>query len=230
MTYGKKSFGQKIGGGLKKLFLSVALVGGAVGAPAYYHYGTVEEDEVKVTYVEKGPYKGYDSKTWTSIYEPGKSITTDKGTFNNENSLLHLKFNAPEIQNQFQSGKIYRIKSYGGVLGLDPKILSAREVTPEEIAERKKMAEEDKKRADQERLAQQGGAAVVDPAVPVAPGQVTPAASGLSGATTKVIITAEGFDIQMTVPTEVVNKIRIDKVSETKPVHIVQPPAPSPGG
>lgn len=205
---------------------AVTLIGGAViGGPAYYNYGTIQEQEVTVRTIQKD-YVGYDSEKYETIYDNYR-IVTDKGTFRNENSLLHAKFNAEQVQSTTERGKIYRIKSYGhlpfGMVG-SPNIISMEEVTPEEIADRNRAREEMLKQQEAER-------ATVTPGGNAAPAATTPAQPGqkvLSGATAKVIITAEGYDVELTVPAEVVNDIRVNKVTETQPVRIIQ--APKPGG
>lgn len=206
---------------------AITLIGGAViGGPAYYNYGTIQEQEVTVRNIQKD-YVGYDSEKYESIYDNYR-IVTDKGTFRNEDAMLHMKFNSEQVQSQATRGKVYRIKSYGHLpLGLvgSPNIISMQEVTPEEIAERNREREAMLKQQEEERKA----------TTVTTPENATPAATtpgqrpALSGATTKVIITAEGYDVELTVPAEVVNDIRVNKVTETQPVRIIQAPKP-PGG
>jgi len=205
---------------------AVTLIGGAViGGPAYYNYGTVQEQEVTIRTVQKD-YVGYDSKKYEAIYDNYR-IVTDKGTFRNENSMLHMKFNADQVQSTVEKDKIYRVKSYGhlpfGLVG-SPNIIDMTEVTPEEIAERNRAREEMLKQQQEERRTVEPG----DKATPAAATPAQPGQKVLSGATTKVIITAEGYDVELTVPAEVVNDIRVNKVTETQPVRIIQ--APKPGG
>jgi len=205
---------------------AVTLIGGAViGGPAYYNYGTIQEQEVVVRTIQRD-YVGYDKKTYESIYDNYR-IVTDKGTFRNENSMLHAKFNAEQVHSTTERGKTYRIKSYGhlpfGMVG-SPNIISMEEVTPEEIAERNRAREEMLKQQQAER----GEAAPADGKTPAAATPAQPGQKVLSGATSKVIITAEGYDVELTVPAEVVNDIRVNKVTETQPVRIIQ--APKPGG
>jgi phage tail sheath protein FI len=233
-SFKEQTFKEKLGtmkGNAVRAFkkaAAVTLIGGAViGGPAYYNYGTIQEQEVTVRNIQKD-YVGYDSKKYEVIYDNYR-IVTDKGTFRNENSMLHAKFNADEVQNTAERGKIYRIKSYGhlpfGMVG-SPNIISMQEVTPEEIAERNRAREEQLKQQQAEH-----GETVATPADNKTPAATTPAKPGqkvLSGATAKVIITAEGYDVELTVPAEVVNDIRVNKVTETQPVRIIQ--APKPGG
>jgi len=143
-NYGKKqTFGQKLKGGLRRAFTIAAFGGVVIGAPAYYNYGTVHEQEVKIKDV-KNDYVRWDEKRNESIYE--YKIVTDKGlVLENENTKLHLKFNSADIQDNVEAGKIYRVKYYGARIDVPfihtfPNILSATEVTPEEIAERNKAA------------------------------------------------------------------------------------------
>ncbi|MDY0008632.1 MAG: hypothetical protein RBS08_02905 [Bdellovibrionales bacterium] len=229
----KKTFKEKmvdLKGKAVGAFKKVAVVSLAsaafVGAPGYYNYGTTQETEVKVRQVLRD-YKEWDSKENKAVYENYR-VVTDKGTFRNENALLHLKFNNDQMYNDFEVGKTYRIKSYGHLpLGLvgSPNIVSMREVSEEELAERNRAREAALKKGQTEQpqqAGQQAGQTAGTPAQPAKPGQV--AGTVLSGATTKVIITAEGYDVEMTVPAEAVQHIRVNKVSETQPVRIVQPP------
>lgn len=202
---------------------AITLIGtAAIGAPGYYHYGTAQDHEVKVRQVDRD-FVEWDNKAGKPVYE-NQRIVTDKGIFRNEDTMLHMKFNADQLQGQFEVGKTYRLSTYGNLpfgLASNPNIVSAREVTPEELAEREK---EKQAQLKQNQQAQPGA---VQPGAAPKPGTPGASSPALSGATQKVIITAEGYDIQMTVPVEAVAHIRIDKVSETKPVHIVQPPRPS---
>jgi len=234
MPFEKKSLGQKAKGALTKIFALAVLVGGPIAGTGYYHYGTQETQEVKVRSVEKGKYLGWDYTNYQSLYEPGTKISTDKGDFDNlSSSLFHFKSqnDTSELQNQFQSGKVYRVTTYGGWFG-NPNLLSAVEVTPEEMKQRKEA--EDARKAEEAALQQQqqggqaSGGAVVQPgtAKPPAGGAATPTPTALSGATSEIIITAHGYDIKLTVPTEVINKVRVEEVKKTEPVRIVQPPAP----
>jgi hypothetical protein len=205
---------------------AITLIGGAViGGPTYYNYGTIQEQEVTVRTTQKD-YVSYDSEKYEAIYDNYR-IVTDKGTFRNENSMLHAKFNAEQVQSTAERGKIYRIKSYGhlpfGMVG-SPNIISMQEVTPEEIAERNREREAQLKQQQEER----GTVAPNNNAAPAATTPAQPGSKVLSGATAKVIITAEGYDVELTVPAEVVNDIRVNKVTETQPVRIIQ--APKPGG
>jgi hypothetical protein len=211
---------------------AVTLIGGAViGGPAYYNYGTIQEQEVTVRTMQKD-YVRYDSEESRIIYD-NMRIVTDRGTFRNEDAMLHMKFNAEQIQSTTERGKVYRIKSYGhlpfGLVG-SPNIISMQEVTADELAERERERQETIRLQEEERLK---NAPAVTPVAANANGQPVaatgPTAAALSGAMTKVVITAEGYDIQLTVPAEVVNSIRVDKVTETRPVHIIQAPRP-PGG
>ena len=204
---------------------AVTLIGGAViGGPAYYNYGTVQEQEVTVRTIQKD-YVGYDNEKYETIYDNYR-IVTDKGTFRNENSALHMKFNSDQVQGTTEKGKIYRIKSYGhlpfGLVG-SPNIISMTEVTKEEIEQRNRDREEMLKQQQEEQAVTPGANATPAATTPAQPGQKT-----LSGATSKVIITAEGYDVELTVPVEVVNDIRVNKVTETQPVRIIH--APKPGG
>lgn len=227
----KKTFGQKLTdakgkavSAFKRAAVITLAAGTMIGGPGYYNYGTQQETEVKVRQVLRD-FKEWDQEKGEGVYENSR-VVTDKGTFRNEDALLHLKFNSDEMYNQFEAGKTYKIKTYGhlpfGLVG-SPNIISMREVTEEELAERARTQQAAQKKglvpAGQQAQPQQQGAA---PAAQ--PG--APAGTVLSGATTKVIISAEGYDVEMTVPAEAVNHIRVDKVSQTQPMRIVQPPRP----
>ena len=238
-SFKEQTFREKLGtmrGNAMRAFkkaAAVTLISGAViGGPAYYNYGTIQEQEVTVRTMQKD-YVRYDSEESRIIYD-NMRIVTDRGTFRNEDAMLHMKFNAEQIQSTTERGKIYRIKSYGhlpfGLVG-SPNIISMQEVTADELAERERDRQEMIRVQEEERLK---NAPVVAPVAAVdANGQPAAAtgqtATALSGAMSKVVITAEGYDIQLTVPAEVVNSIRVDKVTETRPVHIIQAPRP-PGG
>ena len=227
----KKTFGQKLTdakGKAVSAFKRAAVVtlaaGALVGGPGYYNYGTQQETEVKVRQVLRD-FKEWDKEKGEAVYENSR-VVTDKGTFRNEDALLHLKFNSDQMYNQFETGKTYKIKTYGhlpfGLVG-SPNIVSMREVSEEELAERARAQQAAQKKGQVPAgQPQQGGQPVQQGAAPTA----QPAGTVLSGATTKVIISAEGYDVEMTVPAEAVNHIRVDKVSQTQPVRIVQPPRP----
>ncbi len=227
----KKTFGQKLTdakgkavSAFKRTAVITLAAGAFVGVPGYYNYGTQQETEVKVRQVLRD-FKEWDKEKGEAVYENSR-VVTDKGTFRNEDALLHLKFNSDQMYNQFESGKTYKIKTYGhlpfGLVG-SPNIISMREVSEEELAERARAQQAAQKKGQMpagQQLAQpqQGAAPAAQPGAP--------AGTVLSGATTKVIISAEGYDVEMTVPAEAVNHIRVDKVSQTQPVRIVQPPRP----
>lgn len=230
----KKTFKEKLGdmkGKAMSAFKRAAVITVAsttlIGGPAYYNYGTQQESEVKVRQVLRD-FKEWDQDKGEAVYENSR-VVTDKGTFRNEDALLHLKFNSNQMYQDFEVGKTYRIKTYGhlpfGLVG-SPNIVSMREVPEEELAERERARQEALKKGQQPQGQQQGQQPAqpngATPAQPSKPGQM--AGTVLSGATTKVIITAEGYDVEMTVPAEAVAHIRVNKVAETQPVRIVQPP------
>lgn len=101
--YGKKSFGDKVKGGLRRVFTFAVLGGVFVGAPAYYEYGTVKTEEVKIKEV-KSEWDHYDSKKGEAVYN--YQLITDKGqVIGNKNSLMHFKFNSKDIQDQVNDGR-----------------------------------------------------------------------------------------------------------------------------
>ena len=220
-NYGKKeTFGQKLKGGLRRAFTIAAFGGVVIGAPAYYNYGTVHEQEVKIKDV-KNDYIRWDDKRNESIYE--YKIVTDKGlVLENENTKLHLKFNSADIQDNVEAGKIYRVKYYGARIDVPfihtfPNILSATEVTPEEIAERTKAAAAAKAAAAKAAGQQQQQQAAQPPAQ--ANGTTTPTAP--SGALSGTMITFEtvagGERIEISAPIEAASKITINKVTPLVP-------------
>src|SRR5690606_34944833 len=114
----------------KKAALVTVAAGALVGGPAYYNYGTIQEQEVTVRQVQRD-YVGWDAEKYQSIYDNYR-IVTDKGTLRNEDAMLHMKFNSDQLQETVQTGKIYRVKTYGnlpfGLVG-SPNIISMQEVT-----------------------------------------------------------------------------------------------------
>jgi hypothetical protein len=101
--YGKQSFGQKVKGTLRRIFMLSVVGGTFIGGPAYYQYGTVTTEEVKVKEV-KSVWDHYDSKKGESVYN--YKIVTDKGkVLKNENTTLHFKFNSKDIQDQLNDGR-----------------------------------------------------------------------------------------------------------------------------
>lgn len=101
--YGKQNFGQKVKGTLRRIFMLTALGGTFIGAPAYYQYGTVTTEEVKVKEV-KSVWDHYDSKKHESVYN--YQLVTDKGqVIANKNTLAHFKFNSKDIQDQVNDGR-----------------------------------------------------------------------------------------------------------------------------
>jgi hypothetical protein len=103
MAYGKKSFGEKVKGTLRRVFTLAVLGGVFVGAPAYYEYGTVKTEEVKIKEV-KSVYDHYDRSKGESVYK--YQLVTDKGqVIANKNTLAHFKFNSKDIQDQVNDGR-----------------------------------------------------------------------------------------------------------------------------
>lgn len=225
----KKTFAEKMKdakgkavSAFKRAAIVTVAAGAVVGGPGYYNYGTQQETEVQVRQVLRD-FKEWDNDKGEAVYVNSR-VVTDKGTFRNEDALLHLKFNSNALYNQFEVGKTYKIKTYGNLpLGLvgSPNIISMREVTPEELAERERARQTALKKGDVPQQPQQQQGQPQQPA-----GTPAPAGRTLSGATSKIIITAEGYDVEMTVPAEAVNHIRVEKVSPTQPLRIVQPPRP----
>jgi len=223
-NYGKKkSFGQKVTGGLKRAFMIAVLGGAAVGGPAYYNYGTVHEAEFKIKDV-RNDYVKWDEKRGEAIYE--HKIVTDKGmVLENENSKLHFKFNSSDIQDNMEAGKIYRVKYYGARIDVPfihtfPNILSATEVTPEEIAARNKAAADAK--AAQAKAAQAAGQPQAgQPQGQQQQGQQpkpqVASAAPLSGTMITFDTVVGGERVNITAPVEAANQITINKVTPLVP-------------
>ncbi|HYD19739.1 MAG TPA: hypothetical protein VEF76_14805 [Patescibacteria group bacterium] len=249
-SYGrKKTFKEKanaFGSKLKRAFIMATIGGAAIGGPAYYHYGTIHEQEVNIKEV-KSEYVRYDEDKG-AIYT--YKIITDKGTvLANENTLLHLKFNSKDIQDMLSEGrdngyyysetpeekkareaaspanKVYKIRYYGSRIDVPfvhtfPNLLSVREVPQEELQARAK-AQAEARRAQQQ--AQNPNGQQVQPVVQ--PGaQNNPQGGGqqvATGALSGTMITYEtvvnGQKISMTVPIEAADKIIVNKVTPLVP-------------
>lgn len=194
---------------MKRALFATTALAALVGAPGYYTYGTVQEQEVKVH------SWSYDRNPDT-LQPTNYVLNTNHGAFRNDKNLLWLKGedDADRIYDYMDRGKTYRVKSYGNIPFLPfvkSNILSVVEVTPDELRERRRLAEEESKTRN-------GADSKGDDAAAKT--------AGLSGEFTRVVITAHGYDIEMTVPKEALEHVRIEKVEQTKPVHIVQQPRP----
>ncbi|MBI3441485.1 MAG: hypothetical protein HY052_06750 [Proteobacteria bacterium] len=96
-SYGKKSLKDSFNSAVRKVVATVMLLG-AGAAPLYYEYGTVKEQDVKVTAYHDNHEYNYD----THKYEgSGYTLETDKGSFVVESSKWHL-------QSDEDAGKIYK--------------------------------------------------------------------------------------------------------------------------
>ncbi|MDI1227593.1 MAG: hypothetical protein PSY14_07915 [bacterium] len=253
-SYGrKKTFKEKagdFGSKLKRAFIMATIGGAAIGGPAYYHYGTIHETEVKIKEV-KSEYVRYDEDKG-AIYN--YKIITDKGTvLANENTFLHLKFNSKDMQEMLSEGrdtyvpydespadkktreaaspsnKTYHIRYYGSRIDIPfihtfPNLLSVREVPQDELQARAKAA------ADARRAAQ-GQGQQVQPVVqpgntqqPVQGGGQQTATGALSGTMITFETVVDGQKISMTVPIEAANKITVNKVQPLVPGAAAKPP------
>lgn len=250
-SYGrKKTFKEKagdFGSKLKRAFIMATIGGAAIGGPAYYHYGTIHEQEVKIKEV-KSEYVRYDEDKG-AIYN--YKIITDKGTvLANENTFLHLKFNSKDMQDMLSEGrdsyysynetaeekkqreanspanKVYKIRYYGARIDVPfihtfPNLLSVREVPREELEARAK-AQAEARRAQQQAQNGQNGQpqAVVQPngqQQPVQGGGQQTATGALSGTMITFETVVDGQKISMTVPIEAANKITVNKVQPLVP-------------
>lgn len=250
----KKTFKEKMAdfkGKLKRAFFLSATAGAVIGGPAYYHYGTIQEQEVRIKEV-KSEWVEYDSKKGEAVYE--YKLVTDKGqVFANKNTKLHLKFNSKDIQDQLSEGrnsyysyyedeetkkqreandpknKVYRIKYYGARIDIPfihtyPNVLSVQEVTKEELAARAKAQAEARRNQQQGQQGQQGQQPQAGQPQQQngQPQQVAPSGA-LSGTMITFETVVDGQKIQMTVPIEAANKITVNKVTPLVPP---APPAP----
>lgn len=249
-SYGrKKTFKEKagdFGSKLKRAFIMATIGGAAIGGPAYYHYGTIHEQEVKIKEV-KQEYVRYDEDKG-AIYD--YKIITDKGVvLANENTLLHLKFNSKDMQDMLSEGrdtyvpydespadkkareaaspanKTYKIRYYGSRIDVPfihtfPNLLSVREVPQEELQARAKAAADARRAAQQGQQGQQTAQPVQQPVAgqqPVQGGGQQAAVGALSGTMITFETVVDGQKISMTVPIEAANKITVNKVQPLVP-------------
>lgn len=222
--YGKKTLKDKVNGGLRTAFMSVAALG-AVGGVGYYNYGTVQEQEVKIRSYETNIE--YEEGSRSGYY----TFDTDKGVMIAEKSRLHLQSqdDADKIYQKISADKTYRIKTYGvDIAGTwRPNILEAREVTEEELKAR--AADKLKREADAKAKAGQPVAQPGQVVAPVAqPGQpvAAPVAGVLSGrVTTMDILTADGKNtVQITMPIEAAGKVVVGSVTPLQAAPVAAPP------
>lgn len=249
-SYGrKKTFKEKagdFGSKLKRAFIMATIGGAAIGGPAYYHYGTIHEQEVKIKEV-KQEYVRYDEDKG-AIYD--YKIITDKGVvLANENTLLHLKFNSKDMQDMLSEGrdtyvpydespadkkareaaspanKTYKIRYYGSRIDVPfihtfPNLLSVREVPQEELQARAKAAADARRAAQQGQQGQQTAQPVQQPVAgqqPAQGGGQQAAVGALSGTMITFETVVDGQKISMTVPIEAANKITVNKVQPLVP-------------
>jgi hypothetical protein len=254
----KKTFKEKMAnlrGTLKRAFILTTLAGVTIGGPAYYHYGTVKEVEVKVKDV-KSEWQYYDSKKGESVYE--YKIVTDRGqVLANKNTKLHFKFNSKDIQEQLNEGrssysyyspwgsddstksekpkgpeakdKIWHIKYYGARIDI-PFIHTA----PNILSVREVTQDELKARAEADAARRQANGQqqpgqpnnVQQPNGQQQPVQQVQPSGQLSGTMITFETVVDGQKIQMTVPIEAANKITVNKVTPLVPVAPVVPKGP----
>lgn len=89
---------------MKKPFIVVAaVVALAFGGCAAKEYGTITTHDVKVTDLQR-IVEG-DSSKWL--------VLTNKTTFENVDSLLHMKFNSSDLQGRIERGSSYRFTTTG---------------------------------------------------------------------------------------------------------------------
>ncbi len=206
-TYGSKksSVRGKLSSAFKKAVLGGILLGALAGFGGY-QYGTIQTAEIKVTAVQNN-YLGWNSDKHASMYDY-KIVTENNGTFNNSDSMLHLKFNSADVQGKMAVGKTYEIQYYGllfstPVINLSPNILSAKLITEDEL----------KARAD---------AAAAKASAEPSPAASQPAAqppagaeSCLTGEVVTYTVVKNGYSLQITIPSEALGKVTVNTV---KPV------------
>lgn len=226
---GKTSVKDKVAGGLRKIFATAAAATMFLGVPGYHLYGSIEETEAKVVSYDSG-YK-WDNDKGEGVYN--FKIKTNKGTFVDKKSLLHLKSqdDTDKIWFDTKIGETYKFKTYGMDVGpFEKNIISMEPVTEEELKERARMKQEAMKAAKQEALKQQKPQGqTVDGVVPANnAGAVAPVAQqqGLSGRVQTIDIVHNNNVIQLTVPVEAAGKVTINNVTPLA----LPPAAPRPPG
>lgn len=194
-SYGKKSLKDSFKAGVRKI-IKLSILGAVVAGPAYYQYGTFQEQDVTITAIDKvlleQPALGAVPVTLPAdAYK--YTIRTDKGLFKNNNAYAHLKFNSEDIQETLVVGRTYRIKTYGSRLALPvkswsfyPNILNAQEVVKEQPQ----------------------------------------AQQALSGETVTYTVKAGDSDFQVTVPVEVKGRVTVEKVAPAQTAPTVTAPRP----
>jgi hypothetical protein len=251
----KQSFGQKVKGTLRRIFTLSVLGATFVGAPAYYEYGTVKTQEVKIKELQH---------TWVR-YEDGKGpvyddkIVTQQGlVLENKNSLLHFKFNSADMQSQLSASqtppdqgsnnnssdgfsffnlnaappkpkdplddpanKVYRVSYYGMRIDIPfihtyPNLLSVQEVSKDELQARAKAYQDARKAALAQQKQAQAQAAQngQQNGQPAAAGTAAPAASSAMITFDTVV---NGQDVNLTVPANVVDKVKVNSVTPVIP-------------
>ena len=221
-NYGKKkSILKKANEVFRKAVATTLAAGVLIGLPGYYNYGTIKQADVKVTDFDFGHWDDTGEKLIADY-----KFRTDKGTFADKDSWLHLKTSSKteEIWKKVDRNKTYRITYYGVDFGpFERNILSAREVTEEEL---KTEAEAKKKMQTQAALQVKEGKASSAGQQPVTGAVQGAQTSVLSGrVVTYDVVTADGRNsIQLTVPVEAVGKVTVNAVTplQTAP----QPPRP----
>ncbi len=240
-SYGKKpgikakfnAGAEKVKSGIKKLFVGAAMLG-AVGAAGYYPYGTMQEQEVKVTRKQDNTGMRWDYKTgdWQSAGD-NCVVTTNKGIFMIAKSRLHLQ-DLQDVENicdSMKTGKTYRLETYGWHLagGWQPNILAAHEITKEELEARQAEMEALKEAEKQEQQAETAAAAS---AGEQPSGVIQQAPAVASGVTVTYVTVVDGYNVSLTVPAEAASSVKVNSVKPLVPVFQSAPkPAasPSPG-
>jgi len=228
--YGKKSLGQKFKNAAKKALLTLAFAGDAA-TPVWYEYGTVQERDVKITSVDKNitgyntdysnsdpddEFYSYSPPTITPVYQV-TGYETNIGPLKNENTKLHFKTNADDIEKTLQEGKTYRIRFYGKKFTskLTPNILAAREITDNEL----------KARAEQKKIDNAKQKKMQPAKAPASntPNAGSPAAQQCAnGEVTVIEQVVNGSRVQIVVPIEAAGKVSVTSVQSLTP----KPPTP----
>jgi hypothetical protein len=204
----KKTLREKANSVFKKLFVATALVG-AVGGAGYYEYGTIQEQDVKITSLKSIGGTDNEMTEWKGYY----TFTTDKGNFVAKPSLLHgqSQNDANDIWNAINHGGTYRVKTSGmHVFGsMQPNILEVSEISPEELEAR---AKEKALTAPQTQKNAAQGASVSQQPVTAAQPQ-----AALSGAMVTLDVVVNGNRVQLTMPVEAAGKVTVNTVTPLVP-------------
>ncbi len=214
----KKTFGDKVKGGLRKTFLGVAAIG-AVGGVGYYNYGTVKTERVTITDQQRDYVSGEGYS---------HTVQTNAGSFVNESSRLHLKSKeeTDALIWRLDRGKTYEIKSFGIDFGpFERNILEAREIPAAQLRAEAEQRAREAAAKGQPAAAQQPGAPA---AAAAAAATALPPSGTLSGQMETVsLLSTDGRGVvEVTMPIEARGKVFVNKVQPTAPAAATAPTPP----